>query len=114
LRKHSTDDSGARRRGLVQSRLYLHGLAEEDFALSLRGLLGEEAPLSAQGSLLISTTPAYCSEGTSAIVRALASDSALVLADESTGNLDSRRGRAVLDLMREWVPTTSALHHRRV
>lgn len=27
---------------------YLHGLAEWDFALSLRGLLGEDAPLSAR------------------------------------------------------------------
>ena len=26
--------------------LYLHGLAEEDFELALRGLLGEGAPLS--------------------------------------------------------------------
>jgi len=34
--------------GELCSRLYLHGLAEGDFALSLRGLLGEEAPLSAQ------------------------------------------------------------------
>jgi len=32
--------------GLV-SDLYLHGLAEGDFDLALRGLLGEEAPLSA-------------------------------------------------------------------
>ena len=28
--------------------LYLHGLAEGDFELALRGLLGEEAPLSAR------------------------------------------------------------------
>ena len=28
--------------------LYLHGLAEGDFDLALRGLLGEEAPLSAR------------------------------------------------------------------
>jgi len=27
--------------------LYLHGLAERDFDLALRGLLGEEAPISA-------------------------------------------------------------------
>ena len=28
--------------------LYLHGMAEGDFDLALRGLLGEEAPLSAR------------------------------------------------------------------
>ena len=32
--------------GIVEE-LYLHGLAKGDFELALRGLLGEEAPLSA-------------------------------------------------------------------
>ncbi len=31
----------------VVSELYLHGLAQGDFELALRGLLGEDAPLSA-------------------------------------------------------------------
>lgn len=35
-----------------------------------------------------------------AIVRALANDPVLVLADEPTGNLDSKSGRAVFELMR--------------
>jgi hypothetical protein len=34
--------------GELLPELYLHGLAEGDFDLALRGLLGEEAPLSAQ------------------------------------------------------------------
>jgi ABC-type lipoprotein export system ATPase subunit len=35
-----------------------------------------------------------------AVVRSLANNPALVLADEPTGNLDSRSGRVVFDLMR--------------
>ncbi|MCS7173842.1 MAG: ABC transporter ATP-binding protein, partial [Armatimonadetes bacterium] len=36
-----------------------------------------------------------------AVIRALANDPVLVLADEPTGNLDSASGRAVFELMRE-------------
>jgi ABC-type lipoprotein export system ATPase subunit len=36
-----------------------------------------------------------------AVVRALANDPLLVLADEPTGNLDTKSGRAVFDLMRD-------------
>lgn len=41
-----------------------------------------------------------------ALVRALANDPVLVLADEPTGNLDSRSSRAVFELMRELNRTT--------
>ncbi|MCL6580426.1 MAG: ABC transporter ATP-binding protein [Firmicutes bacterium] len=52
-----------------------------------------------------------------AIARALANDPVLVLADEPTGNLDSRTGQAITDLFlrlnREWGQTFVVVSHDR-
>ncbi len=72
----------------------IKGRAAQDRALELLALLGLEER---QNHL-----PADLSGGEKqrvAIARALANDAPLILADEPTGNLDSKTGQEVMDLL---------------
>lgn len=89
----------------------LTALENVELALSLAGLSGSEQRKRA-GELLelvglgsrLHHRPSQLSAGEAqrvAIARALANDPDLVLADEPTGNLDTKRGKEIIALMRD-------------